>query len=114
VRDRDRLADIIAALDIHVSPAPHETFGLAVCEALASGVPVVAVDHGGAAELVRNSGAGGLAEWGSVDALAEQMVCTLGQPRELLSARARRYAETHHSWRDVLTHLFDLYRRLKP
>src|SRR5690606_30575956 len=44
--DRERLADLLAALDVYAAPAPFETFGLSVCEALASGVPVVSVDHG--------------------------------------------------------------------
>jgi alpha-1,6-mannosyltransferase len=112
-RNRDRLANFLAALDLYVSPAPYETFGLAVCEALASGVPVVAVNQGGAAELVRNSAAGMLAELGDAAGLAEAMLTTLSAQRGPLSAQARRYVEAHHSWRDVLTQLFDIYRRLR-
>jgi glycosyltransferase involved in cell wall biosynthesis len=41
----------IAALDVLVQPGP-ESFGIAVLEAMASGVPVVAVNTGGAAEII--------------------------------------------------------------
>ncbi len=50
---RDDIAELIADLDVLVLPstAP-EPFGLAVIEALASGVPVVATDAGGPKEIL--------------------------------------------------------------
>ncbi|MBP9898193.1 MAG: glycosyltransferase [Gemmatimonadales bacterium] len=110
--DRDALADLLAALDLYVSPAPFETFGLAVCEALASGVPVVSVDHGAAAELVRASGAGRLAPLGDVTALSEAIVDALCCARAPLAAAARRHVERHHRWDIALGQLLDVYRRL--
>jgi alpha-1,6-mannosyltransferase len=110
--DRHRLADLLAACDLYVSAAPFETFGLAVCEALASGVPVVSVDHGAAAELVRASGAGMLAPFGDAGALAEAMLCVLGQDRVALGETARQYVEQHHRWDVAMDGLFRVYRRL--
>jgi len=110
--DRDKLADLLAALDLYVSPAPFETFGLAVCEALASGVPVVSVDHGAAAELVQASGAGMLAPYGDVDALGNAMLAVLNRDREPLSEAARQHVEQHHRWDVAMEGLFDVYRRL--
>lgn len=110
--DRGRLADLLAALDLYVSPAPFETFGLAVCEALASGVPVVSVDHGAAAELVHASGAGMLAPYGDPDALGEAMLAVLGRDREPLALAARQHVEQHHRWDVALDGVFDVYRRL--
>jgi len=46
------LSRLYASLDLFVHTGPFETFGQTVQEAHASGVPVVAVDTGGAAELV--------------------------------------------------------------
>jgi len=110
--DRDRLANLLAALDVYVSPAPFETFGLAVCEALASGVPVVSVDHGAAAELVRGSRVGGLAPLGDAVALGEAIVSALGADRPTQGARARAYVEAHHTWDVAFMRLFALYRQL--
>jgi alpha-1,6-mannosyltransferase len=49
-RDRTRLATSLASADLLVHGCPYETFGLAVAEAVASGLPVVVPDAGGAAE----------------------------------------------------------------
>jgi alpha-1,6-mannosyltransferase len=110
--DRDRLADLLAALDLYVSPAPFETFGLAVCEALASGVPVVSVDHGAAAELVRASGVGALAPLGDPVALGEAILGALDADHPTHRARARSYVEGHHTWDVAFAHLFGVYRQL--
>jgi alpha-1,6-mannosyltransferase len=48
--DRSRLAAALASADLLVHACPFETFGLAVAEAVASGLPVVVPDAGGAAE----------------------------------------------------------------
>lgn len=110
--ERESLADLLAALDCYVSAAPFETFGLAVCEALASGVPVATVDHGAAAELVHASGAGALAPYGDVAALANTILALLGRDREPLAEAARQHVERHHRWDVALAQLLDLYRRL--
>lgn len=49
-RDRDRLAETLASGDLLLHGCPFETFGLGVAEAIASGLPVVVPDQGGAAE----------------------------------------------------------------
>ncbi len=52
-RDREKLAAALADADALVHGCPHETFGIAVAEAIACGAPVVVPDEGGAAELAR-------------------------------------------------------------
>jgi phosphatidylinositol alpha 1,6-mannosyltransferase len=54
------LSRAVATLDIAVHPSPYETFCQSVQEAMASGVPVVAVAAGAAAELVDHSSTGWL------------------------------------------------------
>jgi alpha-1,6-mannosyltransferase len=49
-KDRSRLASALASADMLVHGCPYETFGLAVAEAAACGLPVVVPDKGGAAE----------------------------------------------------------------
>ncbi|MCP2266333.1 alpha-1,6-mannosyltransferase [Promicromonospora thailandica] len=57
VRDRDRLATLLAAADVVVAPGPIETFGLAALEALASGTPVVCSSTSALPEVVGTAGA---------------------------------------------------------
>ncbi len=52
-RDRAAFAEALASADALVHGCPHETFGIAVAEAIACGVPIVVPDEGGAAELAR-------------------------------------------------------------
>ncbi len=52
VGGRQELAEIYRQHDILLAPGPYETFGLAVLEALASGLVVVGPDRGGTAELL--------------------------------------------------------------
>lgn len=47
IDDRRRLADLYANADIFVHPNPDEPFGIALLEAMASGLPLVAPDSGG-------------------------------------------------------------------
>ena len=109
-RDRDRLADLYAAVDLYVAPGPAETFGLASLEAMASGLPVLSVDQGGVSETVARSGAG--ARYGSGDPahLAEVAEQLLGSDLAGLGQLSRRYAETNHGWSTVFDRLFSVYR----
>ncbi len=52
-KDRATFAKALASADVLVHGCPHETFGIAIAEAIACGVPIVVPDEGGAAELAR-------------------------------------------------------------
>ena len=110
--DRDRLAYLLAAADLYLAPGPAESFGLAALEALASGTPVLSVDRGGVAELVRRSGAGACYPVGNRTALADACVALLAGQAEGMRGSARAYAEAHHAWPVVLGRLLEVYRSM--
>jgi alpha-1,6-mannosyltransferase len=110
--DRDRLADLLASADLYLAPGPAETFGLAALEAMASGLPVIASDRGAVRELVEDSGAGAVNPGPSADTMGESIIRLLEGDCAALGARARNYAETHHSWTSVFDRLFSVYQRL--
>jgi glycosyltransferase involved in cell wall biosynthesis len=109
-QDRERLADLLAAVDLAVSPCSIETFGLSALEALASGTPLLSADRGGVAETVGRSGAGATFASGDAGALADQAKALLLGDLAALGARGRRYAEADHGWDAVLDRIFDVYR----
>lgn len=111
-RDRDALADLLAALDVYIAPGPIETFGLSALEALASGVPVLSVDRGGVADLVTDSGAGRLFAWRTPASVTEQAVALLRDDLARLGQMARDFAEAEHSWDTVFDRLFRVYHRV--
>jgi alpha-1,6-mannosyltransferase len=108
--DRNRLADLYAAVDICVSPGSLETFGLSAIEAFASGTPVLSADEGGVAENISLSGAGRMFTSRNPESLAEEAAGLLGADLTVLGARGRAYAEAHHGWDLVLDRLFEIYR----
>jgi len=68
---RDDVQRILPAFDVYVSGGRREAFGLSLVEALAAGIPVVATDVGGVAEVVADGETGLLAPSEDSDALAE-------------------------------------------
>jgi alpha-1,6-mannosyltransferase len=54
-RDRGRLATALASADVLIHAAPYETFGIAIAEGVACGLPIVVPDAGGAAEHAESS-----------------------------------------------------------
>lgn len=55
--DKDLLADYYANADVFVHPNPHEPFGIAPLEAMASGIPTVAPNAGGILTYATNENA---------------------------------------------------------
>ena len=107
--DPERVPLWVNAADVVVVPSDREGFGLAVLEALACDVPVLATPHGVAPEALAgvegaHCGAFSLAEWGV--ALAREL--SLKDPRVAGRAAAERYsadamaARVADSWRAAL------------
>jgi glycosyltransferase involved in cell wall biosynthesis len=72
----------LAALDLFVLPSRHEACSLALLEALAAGVPVIASRTGGNVEVIGDSGAALLVAPGQADELADA-ICLLAADPEL-------------------------------
>lgn len=87
---RDDVADVTASLDLLVSASRTEAFGMAMVEAMACGVPVVATATEGAREIVADGLTGAMVPIGDVRALAAAITSLLadGARRIELGARA--------------------------
>ncbi len=81
----DRAA-FFAALDVFIMPSRSEAWGLAALEAMAHGVPVIASNIGGLAEIV-DPGSGWLVPAGDPAALADAIVTAASNPDLLRAAR---------------------------
>lgn len=73
-----QLAEQYAWADAYVQPSLREGFGVAIVEALATGLPVVATDSGGPSDIV-TADIGLLVAPGDPDALADAIVATAGR-----------------------------------
>jgi phosphatidylinositol alpha-mannosyltransferase len=109
----DDLPPYLAGADVFVAPAlGQESFGIALVEAMAAGVPVVASDIPGYREVVRDGVDGLLVPPRDPGALAAAMARVLDDP-ELAStlARAGRERAREFSWDVVAPAIEARYRR---
>jgi glycosyltransferase involved in cell wall biosynthesis len=92
--DEDEVPALLTSLDLFVSASRSESFGMAMVEALACGVPVVATATEGAREIVEDGVTGLLVPSGDVPALASAVAALLGDEgrRRQLGERAREVA----------------------
>ena len=97
---RAKLVEEIVASDILVHPSEAESFGIAVIEGMAAGLPVVVARSGGVLDIVEHGRFGYLYEAGDIDALADYVAELAGDPakRQLFGKVARNVAEARFSW----------------
>ena len=89
------LIALYQAADVFVLPTKAEAFGIAVVEASAVGLPIVATAVGGMTDIVVDDETGFVVEPGGVEMLAERLQQLAAQPelRQQLGQAARRRAE---------------------
>jgi glycosyltransferase involved in cell wall biosynthesis len=97
-RDRPGVAAVLREHDVFVWPAVDEAFGMALVEAQASGLPVVAGDAGGVASVVEHEAAGLLAPAGDDAAFARALrrLVVDASVREAMARRALDNARSRH------------------
>lgn len=110
----DELGSLRAAARVFVAPAVgHESFGIALVEAMAAGLPVVATDIPGYREVIRPGVDGLLVPPNDPNALAAALRRVLSEPELAASlvAAGRRRARTY-SWDVVAPRLEAIYARI--
>lgn len=108
------LAEIYASCDVFVFPSVTETFGNVVQEAMSCGLPVVAANAGGPADIVEDGKSGYLVEPKNEAAFLEA-ICALLDDEALykkMQAEAIDYA-TRQSWEHLCGQLFLTYKQLQ-
>ncbi len=111
INDRARLARMLASTDGLIHGSGSETFGLAVAEALASGVPLVVPDTGGTAELARPEYAETY-RGGDLRAARAAVIRFIARDHAAMSAAAARAGAKIGTAKDHFTRLFAIYEEL--
>jgi glycosyltransferase involved in cell wall biosynthesis len=97
---------------VGVFPSHVESFGLAVAEAMAGGLPVVATRVGALPEIVEDGVTGTLVPLGDVTALTRAIVNVLDDGRKYrqMADRAREFVRQHYSWDNTADRVLEIYK----
>lgn len=114
---REDVPRLIPGFDVLVHLPRDESFGLALAEAMASGLPTVATRIGGCREVVREGISGLLVEPGDGAALTSALEWLLDPDggaarREAIGRAGRRVVETEFTRERQIARLLDLYREV--
>jgi glycosyltransferase involved in cell wall biosynthesis len=108
------VAKLLRTFDLFVSSSHSESFGIAIIEAMAGGVPVIATMSEGAREIIEPGNTGKLVPVGDVEALAKAMCGLLADPKERarLSAQAQRAVRERFTLERMVNATEQLYRQV--
>ena len=109
----ERIADYLLAHDIFVLPSLYEGFGVAVVEAMATGLPVIVTRCGGP-EFIVDDTCGRICEPGSIESLTAAILELMSMSRERLlkmGTSARCKALATYNMEDIAREYIALFQR---
>jgi len=111
-RSREEVSRAMSEATVLIVPSTwHEPFGLVVAEAFAAGLPVIASEIGGLAEIVSDGSTGWLVSPGDPDQLGSAVSWAFSHPEELRTMRlcARSEFERKYTAEANYAQLIDIY-----
>ena len=107
----EKIEEFVWQSDVYVHTATYEPLGLVLIEAMAAGLPVVALDGGGNQDLIVQGENGYIIEKGIPDLFAEKIWVLWNNKAEY--QRISKYAENFakkYDIKDYVKNLIDLYK----
>jgi glycosyltransferase involved in cell wall biosynthesis len=111
---RNDVARLMAAADIYAMPSQGDACPLVFLEAMAMELPVVALDSGGAPELIQDGATGLLSEPGDAACLTEHLLALIRDPgrRATMGAAGRRRVESCFAAPRMASDIAEVYQWL--
>ncbi len=100
----DAIPELMREFDVLVNPSRSESFGVALLEASATGIPVIATRVGGVGETVLDGRTGILVEPGDVAGIADALLTLAADApaRRRMGAAGREHVVRHFEWDDCV------------
>ena len=113
--DHDELPDILRASYVVVLPSVREQFGQVLVEGMACGLPAIAVDAHGPADIVDHGETGWLVEPDDLFTLANALVEAVNRPQERRrrGANAAEDVAGRYAWSSLAQDVADLYDQVR-
>lgn len=109
--ERDEVLSALARAELFALHSEEESQGIALCEAMAAGLPIVATEVGGIPDVIAGTEAGVLVPYGDVDGFAEAIVRWLTDPSaQAKAAAAARLRARAFDWATIVGGVVDRYR----
>lgn len=111
---QDPVQEILSIADLFLLTSGSESFGLALLEAMACGVPVVCSDVGGLPELVFGSGAGYLCPLGDIEEFSKacMRILTNDSLHAQMAKHARDYAVSNYDTHGIVAQYEEYYEEI--
>jgi glycosyltransferase involved in cell wall biosynthesis len=108
----EKLAEIFASSDIFVFPSTSESFDNFILEAYASGLPVIGVDQGGAADLIKDGRTGFIARAKNPHDISMKIIYLINHSavQKIYAQNALAYAG-QYTWGNINTRLSAGYQK---
>lgn len=109
---REKLISSLSEAGVFALHSEEESQGIAICEALAAGLPVIATSVGGIPHVVKHQRSGLLSPFGDVDNFAKS-ISQLTQNAQLYEEMARNALEDSalFDWSTIAKQVLEVYRR---
>ena len=94
----DRIPELMNSFDVYNLASSTESFSLAVIEAIASGLPVIAVNSGGIPEIIKHNYNGFLVVRSDIEATAKYLLEIYNNPRIVEKFKERNFSLVKHKY----------------
>ncbi len=111
---QETIHDILCISDLFLLPSATESFGLAVLEAMAFGIPCITSDTGGLPEVNINSETGYTVPVGDIQAFSDAIELLLSDKEKLIHMgnNARKVAMENFSCSSIVPKYVDFYKKI--
>lgn len=105
----DNIPRFLETIDIIVMPSRYEGFGLALIEAMASKIPVIASDIDGPKEIIKDNQYGMLFKSEDSEELAKKIIYLIENKDEKKIENAYKYVDNNYSIKRMVNRLAEIY-----